>query len=277
MGSDLDIRAWQQIVSALGTLEHDERGSPGYSAYTAYARSLIRPVADRLGWDAKSDESPNVQKLRRTVLRDLGLWGEPQVLAEARRRFDAFIKDHSTLSPDDQEVVLPLVARDADAATFDTLHALAKSAKDPADLQRYYGALMSVRDDALAEQAAHIALSQELPAQMAMARPQLVFILDDQHPHLSWSTFSDNVDALMAPFPQFAPLIIAQYVPRGYWDTVPLEQLEAWVRAHVPAEMSGNVARGMDSARFLLSEKQSLVPEVDAYVRSLPQGSQVPP
>jgi hypothetical protein len=108
---------------------------------------------------------------------------------------------------------------------------------------------------------------------MAMVRPQLVFGLDDQHPQLAWSTFSDNVDALMAPFPAFAPLIIAQYVPRGFWDIVPMEQLEAWVRAHVPAEMSDNVARGMDSARFLLSEKQTLVPEVDAYVGSLQHGS----
>jgi hypothetical protein len=70
----------------------------------------------------------------------------------------------------------------------------------------------------------------------------------------------------MAPFPSFAPLIVAQYVPAGFWDSVPLDQLEAWVRAHVPAEMSDNVDRGMESAHFKLSEKQALVPATDQYV-----------
>jgi hypothetical protein len=32
--------------------------------------------------------------------------------------------------------------------------------------------------------------------------------------------------------------------------------------------MSANVDRGMESARFMLSEKQALVPAADAYVHS---------
>jgi hypothetical protein len=78
------------------------------------------------------------------------------------------------------------------------------------------------------------------------------------------------VDSLMSPFPSFAPLLIAQYIPKIYWDSVPLDQLEAWVRAHVPAEMSANVQRGMESARFKFSEQQALIPAADAYVSSVP-------
>jgi len=45
---------------------------------------------------------------------------------------------------------------------------------------------------------------------------------------------------------------------------VPLVELEAWVRAHVPAEMSLDIARGLEAARFRLAEKAALVREVDA-------------
>jgi aminopeptidase N len=270
MGSIRDTRAWEQIAAALGTIEYDERGTSGYGAYTAFARSLIKPVANQLGWDAKSDEPPDVQQLRRTLLRDLGSWGDQSTVDEAGRRFDAFVKDHRALGPDDQAVVLSIVARGADAATFEQLHALAKAAKDQAELERYYTALMSVRDPQLATQAAQIALSAELPPQAAMIRFRLVAALSDEHHELSWSTFTNHVDSLMSPFPSFAPLLIAQYIPKIYWDSVPLDQLEAWVRAHVPAEMSANVQRGMESARFKFSEQQALIPAADAYVSSVP-------
>ena len=270
MGGSVDARQWQQIVEALGTIEYDERGSSGHNAYTAFARSIIKPLANQLGWDAKPDETPNVQKLRRTLLGDLGAWGDQEVIAEARRRFDAFMKDHSRLGPDDQEVILSIVMRGADAATFEQVHALARAAKDEADLRRYFMALVAVRDPQLAAQVAQIALSSELPPQAAQLRLQLVFTLAKDHHELAWSTFTNNVDKLMAPFPSFAPLIVSQYVPAGFWDSVPLDQLEAWVRAHVPAEMSDNVDRGMESAHFKLSEKQALVPATDQYVGSRP-------
>jgi aminopeptidase N len=276
MGSNRDTRAWEQLVAALGTIEYDERGTSGHGAFTAFARAIIKPIADQLGWDAKSEDLPDVQELRRTLLSDLGAWGDRATIDEARRRFDAFLKDHHTLAPDDQTLVLTIVARNADAASFDELHALAQAANDEAERERYYTALMSVRDPQLAARAAQIALSSELPPQAEVIRSRLVFGLADEHGHLSWSTFTLHVDSLMAPFPGSAPLRIAQYVPSLYWDSVPLDQLEAWVRAHVPTEMSANVERGMETARFRLSEKQALVPAVDTYLRSLPQGTQPP-
>jgi aminopeptidase N len=271
MGSNRDARAWEQIAAALATIEFDERGTSGHGAFTAFARAIIRPIANQLGWDAKSEDPPDVQELRRTLLSDLGAWGDPGTIDEARRRFDAFLKDHHSLAPDDQTVVLTIVARNADAASFEELHALAKAAKDEADMERYYTALMSVRDPQLAAPAAQIALSPELPPQSASIRLRLVFGLADENGPLSWSTFSDHVDTLMSPFPSSASLRLAQYVPSYYWDSVPLDQLEAWVRAHVPSEMSANVERGMETARFRLSEKEALVPAADSYVGSLPR------
>jgi aminopeptidase N len=106
MGSDLDERAWSQITRALGKIEYDERGTSGHDTFTRYASDVIKPVADRLGWDAKPEEIPGVQKLRRAVLSDLGHWGDAEVIAEARRRFAAFVKDRSAIRSDDQEMIL---------------------------------------------------------------------------------------------------------------------------------------------------------------------------
>jgi len=269
MGNDLDARAWEQITHALGTIEYDERGSPGHDAFAAYARSIIKPVANQLGWDAKADETPAIQKLRRTVLGDLGTWGDPEVIAEARKRFAAFVADRGSIRPDDQGIILSIVARNADAAAFEQLHAVAKSSKNETELRRYYSSLMAVGDPQLAQQAVQIALSPEIPEQAAALRLELVARLDELHHELSWNTFTQNSEMLLKPTTSMAPIIISQYVPAGYWDAVPLDQLEAWVKAHVPAEMAPNVARGMESAHFKMNEKAALIPAADAYISAL--------
>jgi hypothetical protein len=52
-----------------------------------------------------------------------------------------------------------------------------------------------------------------------------------------------------------------------YWSGVPLTEVESFVRAHVPAEMSDVVDRGMESAHFQLTRKTLLVREADSYVQ----------
>jgi aminopeptidase N len=275
MGPDMDSRAWQQIAAALGTIEQDERGSAGHAAFAAFARSVLKPVADRLGWDPHPGEGPDVQELRRTLLGDLGAWGDPQAQREARRRFAAFVADRKAIPPDDQELVLSLVARGADAATFDQLHAIAKSEKDDSARQRDFVALMQVGDAQLAERAAQIALSAEIPPQDALIRLRLVTLLADQHPALSWATFTANADQLLSTHPKYAPLITAQRVPEIYWNAVAPAKLEAWVRARVPAEMSVNVERGMETVRAKRAEQATLVRAADAYLataRQTPSG-----
>jgi aminopeptidase N len=262
----LEERAWTQITKALGTIEYAERGTPGHDAFAAYARSIIKPVSDQLGWMSRPDETPGIQKLRHTILQDLGAWGDAPTIAEARKRFAAFVADRSTIGADDQEAVLSIVARYADATAFEQLHSVAKSAANETELRRYYMVLMRVRDPQLAAAAARIALSDEIPPQAATLRLHLVYELADEQPQLAWTTFSKNVDALMAAYPVMAPMIVAQYCPESFWNSVPLDQLEAWVRAHTPAEMSPNVERGMETARFRLDEKTVLVRAADRSV-----------
>jgi aminopeptidase N len=267
MGSTLDSRAWTQIAAALGAIEFDERGTAGHDAFAAYARSVLKPVFEQLGWDAKVGETPDVQALRRTVIRELGSWRDQGIIDEARKRFAAFLTDRKSISPDDQGMILTIVAQYADAATFESLHAVARTAKDETELRRYYTALVAVRDPQLAQQAAQIALSTEIQPQAEALRLQLIGELAGEHQELSWRVFRENSERLLQPFAMDAPLLVAQSLPDAYWSGVPTAELETWVRAHVPAEMSESVDRGMETARFHLAEKNRLVGAADTYLR----------
>ncbi len=267
MKSDFDARAWGQITDSLAALERDERGGAGHAAYLAYARSILKPLQSALGWDAKPDETPGLQNLRRTVNQDLGAWDDPDTLAEARKRFAGFVANRAALAPGDQTVVLAIVAQHADQPTFDALHAIAKSARDESETRRFYGALMLVRDPALARQALDIAVSPEIPPQAEDSRFELVGAVADANPALAWAFFTAHSDAVLRSQTDVGRVIaIAQYVPITFWDAAPSDQLEGWVKGHTPASAAQYVTRGLERAQSLVAEKRQLVPAADGYV-----------
>ena len=266
MGNDIDARAWAQIAHALETIEVYERRTGGYRAYVSYARSVLRPLAVQLGWDARKNETPDVTHLRQEVLLDLGLWGDPATVAEAHRRFAAFLKNRRAIPADAQSTILTIVARTADKTTFDELDAIAKSSKSEPELRRNYEALMSVRDETLAERALAIALSNEIPPQADNERSTLVTLLEDQHPALAWRAYMRNVARLLKPYQMDGPYILAVYTPEQYWNAAPLGEIEAFVKAHIPASYAKTLERGMARARFLAGLRQTLVPQTDAYL-----------
>jgi aminopeptidase N len=194
------------------------------------------------------------------------VWGDSEVIAEAQKRFAAFVKDPSAVTPDDQSMVLNVVGLHADATTFEELHRLAKAAKDQAEQNRLYLALASARDAKLARQVARIALSSELPKQDIQLRLNMIGTLRQEHPQLGWTTFASNVDMLMSPAGALAPLFEAEFVPQAFWNSLPPDKMEAWIRSRVPAAMSDYIEKGMEGARFKYSQKKALLPAADAYV-----------
>jgi hypothetical protein len=127
---------------------------------------------------------------------------------------------------------------------------------------------MRVRDDGLAQRAVAIALSSEIPAQMATDRFGLIVTLSAAHPSLAWQTFKAHADgALLAPYgPLSGPEILAQYVPGDFWNAAPLREIEAFVKPRVPPDLRPMLARGMDDARYKLKQRTLLNAASDAYV-----------
>jgi aminopeptidase N len=263
MQGSVSTRGWQQVAEALRTIEYDVRGQADHAAFLDRARSILRPVAARLGWKSAAAETPDVGLLRHALIGDLAAWNDADVLQEARRQFAAFVADHNAIRADDQGMVLAAAMHAADARTFEALHSIAESESDDTARRRYYEALMRVGDPALAAQAASIALSNEIPPQAANSRIGLLTLLAQEHPALAWSAFSENADSLLATNPKYAPLITTESVPQIFWDAVPVEQLEGWIRARVPAEMSPNVDRGIEGARARLAERSVLTRAIE--------------
>lgn len=259
-------RAWQQVASSMDVIELAERGSGGHDALIAYTRNLLKPVLLNLGWTSLDGETPDRRALRQHLLTSLGTWGDPEVLEQARKRYQAFITDQSAVPPDEQQAVLDVVASHADEHTFEQLLKIASGAHEEAEIARYYGALGQVQDPALAARVIELALGKQLPPQANQLPQDMVFGIADHHQQLAWKAFTEHTDQLLAYSPEFAPLIISHGTPSVFWPGIPLQDLEAFMRAHVPANMEPEVQRGLQAAKARLRRREILVGEMDRWL-----------
>src|SRR5207302_6741029 len=99
-------------------------------ALRSYARAKLRPVFDRLGWDAAGADGNDDALLRARLIRVLGELGDPQIIVEAKRRFDAFLHDPAALRPALRDTVTHLIGVTAGRSHYDTLLALARESTD---------------------------------------------------------------------------------------------------------------------------------------------------
>src|SRR5262249_36232894 len=99
IGDDANRAVWEQITRTLNRLDHLARGRAERPALQAYARAKLRPLFDRLGWDAAGADGNDAALLRARLIRMLGEMGDPQIVAEAKRRFAAFLQNPAALPP----------------------------------------------------------------------------------------------------------------------------------------------------------------------------------
>jgi aminopeptidase N len=264
MGSDYDGRAWEQIIATLTTLEKDTRGLQSHAALMARARALVGPVVAALGWASKPGEDPPLRDLRNKAILALGLWGDPAVIGEARRRFAKFEHNPSSLTPDQQETVLTLVATYADDATFQRLHKLALAARGVPDVRRRYGALIAVRDPKLATKALQAVVSDPLPPQAQSQKLRLIFRTADTNAQLSWSFFASHEAVLTKDFEDSDKAVyLTGAILDTYGDKIPLPVVVAWLQQNFPASAAPFIKRGVSAAKISLAEKARLVREVN--------------
>lgn len=253
----------QTMVGRLMGVDRLLRGRPDQAAWRAHARRVIAPLYAQLGWDRRADESDNTGSLRASVISALAQFDDPQVLAQARTRFERYLAQPNALDAATRSTVLDITAIHADAATWDRLHALAKGADSHLEKSEGYYRLGQARDPALAQRALDLAVSGEPEATTA---PSIVSATAREHPALALDfaiAHADQINALLEPDSR------NQYVPRiaqASDDVATLPKLDAYAAAHIPVTARAEV-RNADSAVTSAAEvKARVLPQVAAWL-----------
>ncbi|MDB5462429.1 MAG: aminopeptidase [Phenylobacterium sp.] len=254
------------LASQLAGLDDLYNGQPGQKAFRAFARARLAPALARVGWDAKPGEPDNDALLRRTVLTTLGEFDDPAVVAEAKRRFTAWLAAPDSLTGTTRQIVLSIAASHADAATWDQLHALAEQATDPTDKTRFYRYLGISHDPALAERALALALTKEPPPTDA---PELITGVAENFPDKAFDfavAHRAAVDAMVEPTSRTSFFANLGGAAR---DPGTAAKLTAFA-ATVPPSARGEVAKALASISYRLEVISKRLPEIDAWLAAHP-------
>jgi Aminopeptidase N len=106
--SALWTRATRILTEAYDSYEGDAQGQ---QQLAHYASAKLNPVLNRLTWSAIPDEKSNDAVLRAELIGALGKFGDPEVVAEANRRFS--VGDPSVISGPLRTTILQVVALQA--------------------------------------------------------------------------------------------------------------------------------------------------------------------
>ena len=256
---------WQMVVGALGGLDDlykDDK--PRQQAVRAFVIARLAPKFRELGWDNRPDDSSAVKQLRGSLISVLGELGDAEVLAEARHRFDPFLADPSSLSPDLRRTVLGLVARNADAATWDRLHALAGAETSSMLRAQYYNLLAMPRDKALAQRALDMALTDEPGATLSAG---MIAGVSRQHPELAFdfaAAHREQVDARVdtTSLPRYYPGL-------GAASTQPemIDKIRAFAERYIAPGSRRDAERTINAIQTRIKLRQERRPKIDAWLR----------
>ena len=255
---DADPIVWQRTISVLQSLDDHYTPGAAKAAFRRFALSLLRPVADRLGYAAKSGEDSNVEIVRASVERALGIFGDAAVIGWARRT----LADNSG-SAADHRTALNVVASQADASTFDSLLAQAEAEQDPLYKQHLFEALAGVEDSGLARRMLEIAFGDGPPAGTG---PYLVLSLASNHPDLVWDLALPHLQDPKLPLENALRWRIAVDVA----SRSALAEREAALKAYEARSVPENARRPFDGALASIRQNRHIaehaMPEITRWV-----------
>ena len=262
---DASPALWQMLAGTVGGIDDLFEGdAKRQAAARAYALSRLSPKFQQLGWDNREGDSATTRQLRSSLIGMLSGLGDDKVIAEARRRFNASLTDPKALSPDLRRTVLGIVARNADVATWDQLHALAQAEKSSMIRDQYYGLLAAPKDKALAQRALDMALTDEPGATNSAG---MISGVSREHPEMAFDFAVANrakVDTLVDSTSR------ARYYPglgSGAADLAMVAKIRAFTEAHIAATSRRDAETVMSGIETRIKLRAQRKPQVDAWLK----------
>jgi aminopeptidase N len=261
--SESSYSVWHNVIQALTMIDRLESGQSGRAAFQAYVCTLLGPLFQRVGWDAKSDEELATKLLRSDLIQTLGAFGDRIAIDEAFRRFEESRKGQANLAPDLRRSVTEVVGRYSSPGIYDELHESAQQAPLWEAKQDFYHAIEVALDPNLAKRTLQLATSMS-PAESDAAFSAVA--VAGEHAELAWEFAKKHLNDLRAQhneklWSDLLPKIAEGFNSSGYAD-----ELVQLARAGGSAESLVKAKAAADQLRFRAKLKDHLLPDVDDWV-----------
>ena len=265
--SSTELAEREQIIHVLDFINRLLSGSSEQEEFERYARSLLRPTFDAVGWETKPDQKPATANLRASLITALGNLNDPKIVAYCRERFKAYLANPKSLAPDLRPAVFSVVGRYVDESTWNELHQLGLKTTSIEEKQNYYDALAGAIDSKLVKKTLPIALTDELPTSRA------VFLVlrvarESGHPDIAWDFARANMKALLAKSDALGANTYAPSLFTFFADDSRAQELRTYAKNNLSAASASGVAKALDEIQFRSEFKRRLVSELLEFIHN---------
>jgi aminopeptidase N len=261
----VELAERDQIINAFDYINRLLLGNPAREKFQNYARSILRPSFDQLGWDPEKDESPRASLLRASLIGTLGDLNDQEIVAGCRERFQKYLLDPASLAPDLRPSVLWVVGHYADEATWNRLHELGVKTTSSEEKQNYYDALAAARDPKLVVKSLQISLTDELPTSRAIFLVGKV-ARDSDHPDIAWNFAKANMKALLAKTDALGANRYAPSLFTFFSETSRADEVKSYAKANLLPASTKEVAKAVDEIEFRAEFKTRIIPQLAAWI-----------
>jgi aminopeptidase N len=262
-----EIAEREQIINVLDFIDRLLIGWPEREKFQTYARSILCPTFDALGWEPKASEPVAAGNLRASVISALGDLNDSEIIAGCRERFQKYLTDPQSLAPDLRPPIFAVVGRYGDESTWNQLHELGCKTTSSEEKQNYYSALAGAIEPRLAKKTLPIALADELPTSRAIFLVTKVACESD-HPEIAWDFAKANIQALLAKAdaPEANRYVTGLFT--FFSENSRANELKAYAKTSLPAASAPEVAKAVDEIQFRTEFKTRLAKQLSAWIDS---------
>jgi aminopeptidase N len=255
----------EQIINVLDFINRLLVSTPKQEKFQSYARSLLRPTFETLGWEPKEGEPPTAANLRASLINTLGDLNDPEIIAGCRERFEKYLANPASLAPDLRPSVLAVVGHYANEKTWNNLHELGLKPTSIEEKQNFYGALSEAIDPKLVKKTLPIALTDELSTSRAIFLVSAV-ARDSGHPDIAWEFAKANMKALLAKTDAAGANRYAASLFTFFSEEARADELKSYAKANLPSASAPEVAKVVDEVRFRAEFKNRLAPQLNTWI-----------
>jgi aminopeptidase N len=225
------------------------------------------PRLQQLGFTPKAGEPIADTTLRPTLIGTLGRYHDAQVQAEAARLFAAWKQDPNAIPGSLKTTWLRVIARNADAATWEAIHQRAKATAGTVERTALYQLLGRAQEEALARRALELALSDEPGKTISSGMMSSVAVA---HPRLA-------IDFVLSHLPEVNQLIdisgrsrFMQRLASSSRDPSLIPVLEAYAKANLAESDRKPIEQAIDRIRSQSAQTARIHAETAAWLQAHP-------
>jgi puromycin-sensitive aminopeptidase len=252
----LDISSNLEIIA---TLFEETEAEPYFNAFIL---KLYRKIGHSLGWAPIVGELDTNKELRSIVLKKLGIHGDVEVLQTARQKYEQFLSDPSSLSPDLRKLVYTLAMITGDDKEYEQLVNIYNNAKLPEERIIALMGIGSSKKSHLITKALNFSLSDAVRAQDKIYIFETCASLSRNGQEITWKFMKDNWKRILAQMEGSISLMpwIVRVSTEGFSSHEKADEIEQFFQANSVVEIERTVRQCVETihAKAMFMEKNLL-------------------